>query len=268
MRSLIYLLLAFPSACDPKGSYPESEAEPAHVFYGKHEFYTRCPKKAVFVADDYGRDTYSFSMRPIGVEFSIPKNYLVTVTHQFQPWAKKIYDVASIVVSLPNFAPRTRENSESLMKSASLDRLTIILGGLANDLSARPYYEAVQNGTLVLDDRHSSPDVPVYRKSFDIERTEPFFALPNPSKFKSPLGNDIVIICPPKGHESKNSQYPTGDCVVQIALPPSYFPSSRAETFGGVAGVSLYYYFDEKYLPQWPTLHPRLLDFLRGFIRQ
>ena len=268
MRPLAYLLLALLSACDSRVPYPESKDERAHVFYEKDEFYAKHPEKAVFVAGGYASETYSFPLRPIGAELAIPRNHLVAVTHQFQPWAKQVYDVASIVAELPNFAPRTMENSESLMKSTSRDRLSITLGSLASDLSARQYHEAVNNGTLVLDNRLSSPDVPVYRKSFDIAGTEPFFALPNPAKFKSPLGNDIVIICPPKGHESKGSQYPTGDCAVQIALPPSYFPSSSAERFGGVAGVRLYYYFNEKYLPRWPALHPRLLDFLRGFIQQ
>jgi hypothetical protein len=155
-----------------------------------------------------------------------------------------------------------------LMKSTSLDRLTITIGSLGSDRSVAQYQEAVKNGTLVLDDRRSSPDVPVYRKSFDTAGTEPFFALPNPTKFKSPLGNDMVIICPPKAPQLRQSQYPVGDCSVEISLPQSYFPGASTESFGGVAGVRLSYYFNEKYLSAWPTLHPHVLAFVRGVVQQ
>jgi hypothetical protein len=268
VRSLVYLLLFLVGACDSGSPYPESKDERAHVFYERDEFYTIHPDKAIFVPDGYESQPYSFSMRPIGAVVAIPRNHLVVVTHQFQPWARKIYDVATIVASVPDFAPRTKENSESLMKNESLDRLTIILGGLANDQSAAEYQEAVKKGTLILDTQRSSPDVPVYRKSFDTAGREPFFALPNPSKFKSPLGNDIVIVCPRETSERRVSRYPIGDCRVQIALPPSFFPRAKEETFERAAGVGLYYYFNEKHLPDWPALHPRILAFLRGFVQQ
>lgn len=268
MRSLVYLLFAALCACDSKAPYPEGRDERAHVFYEADEFYAKHPEKAVFLNGGDAREAYTFRMRPIGALLAIPKNNLVVVTHQFQPWAKEIYDVASIVALLPDFGPRTAENSELLMKNSSLDRLSLTLGSLGNDRSAIQYYQAVKNGTLVLDTSRSSPDVPVYRKSFDTAGTEPFFALPNSSKFRSPLGNEVVIICPPNGHEPRQSQYPIGDCMVELALPPSYFPGVSAQQFGGVAGVRLYYYFNEKYLPQWPALHARLLVFLRGFVQQ
>ena len=256
------------SACDSGVPYPESKDERAHVFFEKHEFYAKHPQKATFTEGGYTSEGYSFAMRPIGAVLVVPKNHLVTVTHQFQPWAKQVYDVASIVALLPDFAPRTRENGESLMKNASLDRLSITLGGLANDASVAQYRAAVQNGTLVLDGPRSSPDVPVYRKSVDVAGVEPFFALPDPSRFKSPLGNDIVIVCPPNGPQPTGSHYPIGDCTVQIALPPSYFPRASRESFGDVAGVRLYYHFNEKHLPPWSTLHPRVLAFVRGFVQQ
>jgi hypothetical protein len=268
VHSVLYLLLfALMGACDSRTPHPEGKDERAHVFYENEEFYTKHPEKAIFVEGGYESDKYSFPMRPIGADLAIPKNHLVAVTHQFQPWAKQVYDVASIVASLPDFAPLTRENSESLMKGGSLDRLSITLGSLADDPSANQYREAVKNGTFVLDTRRSSPDVPVYRKRFDAAGTEPFFALPNPSRFRSPLGNDIVIICPPERHELKKTPYPIGDCTVETALPPSFFPGASAEKFGGVAGVRLYYHFNEKYLPQWPTLHQQLLGFLRGLVQ-
>jgi hypothetical protein len=268
LRLLGYLLLALLSGCDAPAPYPASADEPAHVFYENDEFYAKHPGSAVFVTDVDASEPYTFTMRPIGAVVAIPRNHLVVVTHQFQPWAKQVYDVASMVALLPEFAPRSRENSEGLMKSESLDRLTITLGSLSNDRSAVQYREAVKNGALLLDHRRSSSDVPVYRKSFDTEGTEPFFALPNPSKFKSPLGNDIVIVCPPKGYEPRHSQYPVGDCRVEVALPPSHFPRVSPDTFGGVAGVQLSYYFNEKYLPEWPTLHSRVLAFVHGVIRQ
>jgi hypothetical protein len=270
VRSFLYLLPALIGACDSSVPYPvpypASKDERAHVFYASEEFYAKHPEKAIFVAGGYESEKYSFQMRPIGANLAIPKNHLVAVTHQFQPWANKVYDVASVVVSLPDFAPLTRENSERLMDSASLDRLSITLGSLSGDLSATRYQEAVKNGALVLDTKRSSPDIPVYRKSFDTEGVEPFFALPSPSRFRSPLGNDIII-CPPKRHELLKTQYPIGDCTVEIALPPSFFPGVDTEKFGGVAGVGLYYRFNEKYLREWPAIHQQLLAFLRGFIQ-
>lgn len=187
MRTVGCLLLVLLTACDSGVPYPESKDERAHVFYENHEFYKQHPEKGVFMDGGYTSEKFSFAMRPIGAVLSIPKNHLIAVAHTFQPWAKQVYDTASVVTLLRSYAPRTRENGESLMKSASLDRLFITLGSLANDAPAAQYQKAVQDRTVVLDSRRSSPDVPVYRKSIDTAGTEPFFALPNPAKFKSPL---------------------------------------------------------------------------------
>ena len=255
------------AACDAAAPYPANRDERAHVVYEDHEFYRDRPEKGLLIDGGFTTEPFSFEMRPIGAVLTIPKNHLVAVTHQFQPWAKQIYDTASIVAMLPEFSPRTPENTEDLMKNASLNRLSIILGKLGSDRSAAQYRDAVQAGALVPDRRRSVADVPVYRKASENAGTEPFFALPDPGKFKSPMGNDIVIVCPPSRTQPVLSQYPVGDCAVEIALPPSYFPRSSPEGFGGVAGVLLRYHFNEKHLPQWPALHSRVLDFVREFVR-
>lgn len=239
--------------------------ERADVFYEKEAFYLQHPLKAAFAGGGYTDERFRFALRPIAASLAIPKNHLVIVTHQFQPWAKKIYDTASIVALLPDFEPRTHENSDRLMMSSSQDRLSIILGGLAGDESASEYREAVDKGWLVPDAR-SFVDVPVYRKSGDVGGTDPFVALPDPARFRSPLGHDIVIVCPPTPRQPGPSQYATGDCSVQIALPPSYFPRAAPESLGRDSGLRLRYSFNEKYLSQWPVLHQRVMDFVRGFI--
>lgn len=264
LLSLISCLLV---ACDAAPPYPANRDERAHVFYEDHEFYRDHPEKGLLIGGGITAEPFSFELRPVSAVLTIPKNHLVSVSHQFQPWAKQIYDTASIVAMLPEFSPRTQENTEDLMKNASLNRLSITLGGLGNDRSAAQYRDAVQMGTLVLDRRRSVADVPVYRKASDYAGTEPFFALPDPAKFKSPLGNDIVIVCPPSRTQPVLSQYPVGDCAVEIALPPPYFPRSLSEDFGGVAGVHLRYHFNEKHLPQWPTLHSRVLVFVQKFVQ-
>lgn len=264
---LLFFLSCLLVACDAAAPYPANRDERAHVFYEDDDFYKKHPETGLFVDGGLTSEPFSFRMRPIGAVLTIPKNHLVVITHQFQPWAKKIYDIASIVATLPNFSPRATKNDEGLMKNASLNRVVITLGGLGGDASAAEYRDAVQRGTLVLDSRWSVPDMPVYRKALDNGGNEPFFALPDPAKFESPLGNDIVIVCPPSRNQPVHSQYPIGDCTVTIALPPSNFPGSLPEDFGGVAGVRLYYYFNEKHLPQWPTLHGRVLELVRGFVQ-
>jgi len=267
LACLLSFLSCLPGACDAVEPYTASRDERAHIFYQGHEFHGKHPEKGLLIDGGLTAEPFSFGMRPIGAVLSIPKNHLISVTHQFQPWAKQIYDTASIVAMLPDFSPRTTENGENLMKNASLDRLLITLGGLGNDASAAQYRRAVQLGTLVPDSRWSVADVPVYRKTIDKAGTEPFFALPDPAKFKSPLGNDIVIVCPPSRNQPVQSQYPVGDCTVKIALPQSYFPRSLSEGFGDAAGVRLYYHFNEKHLPQWRTSHGRVLEFVRGFVQ-
>jgi hypothetical protein len=152
------------------------------------------------------------------------------------------------------------------MTSRTPDRLSITLGSIADDAPSEEYRKAVLNGTLVLDNRRSTVDVPVYRKSFDTAGTEPFFALPDPSKIKSPLGNDIVIACLPAERTATGSAHPVDQCTVQIALPPSYFGNASAAKFPGGPGVRLSYQFNEKYLPTWLALHARVIAFVRGFI--
>jgi len=268
LACFLALLSCLLAACDAAEPYPANRDERAHVFYQNDEFYRKHPEKGVLIVGGFTAESFSFGMRPINAVLTIPKNHLVTITHQFQPWAKQIYDIASIVAVLPDFGPRTPENGKDLMESASLDRLLITLGGLGDDASAAKYRRAVEQGTLVLDRSFSVADVLVYRKAIDRAGTEPFFALPNPAKFKSPLGNDIVIVCPPSRQKQIQSQYPIGDCTVKIALPPSYFSLSSSEGFGGTAGVRLDYHFNEKYLPQWPALHARVLELVRGFAQQ
>jgi hypothetical protein len=266
VRTFSLLSMIALTACDQSTS-SINIGERTQVLYRNDELLAQHPEAAILVDGGNTAEPFSFRMRPIGTQIVIPKNHLGLVSHAYQPWAKQIYDVATIVALLPDFAPRNEENGTRIMNSTTNDRLQIIFGGLAGDLSANDYHAAVQKGTLVLDPLRSQPNVPAYSKSFDTDRKEPFFVLPDPDKFKTPLGSRILIICPATGTRNQ-AQLATGDCNVQIALPPSMFPGASPAAFGGVPGVRVYYYFNEKHLSDWPTIHSRVLNLLRSFIRQ
>jgi hypothetical protein len=266
LRVLLVLANIALAACD-QGAPSINKVEKTQVFYRSNDILAQHPEAAILVDGGNTAEPFSFTLRPIGTRLAIPKNHLGLVAHAYQPWAKQIYDVATIVALLPNFTARNEENGTRLMNSTTNDRLKIILGSLAGDLPAKDYHAAVKNGTLVLDPLRSQPNVPAYRKSFDFGRKEPFFVLPNPDIFRTPLGNPILIICPATGTPNE-AQLATGDCYLRFALPPSMFPGASPAAFGGVPGIRVYYYFNEKHLSEWSTIHGRVLDLLTTFIRQ
>lgn len=265
MKYIVWSLMALALASCDIQRYPQALDEPTHIFYGEDQFRSLPPGRAVLVGDGNTADPFAFTLRPAGVSLRVPKNHLITVAHQYQPWAKRVYDVAVMVALLPDFDARSEANADQLMNNSTGDQLKIVVGSLAGDGSAAGYRSSVETGVLVLDPQLSSPGVPAYRKAFDLAGNEPFFALPDPMQFRSPLGNAVVIVCQRKQPSHTMSTAPVGNCHVQTALPSSFFPGAEPAAFGKGSGIRLYYHFDEKYLSQWSVLHRKVLDFLTGF---
>jgi hypothetical protein len=217
-----------------------------------------------------GNKLHSLYLRPIGLYLEVPKQHLVLVSHPYMPWAKKIWDKATLEVLLPDFEHRDEHNKSKFSEKYSTEVLTYRIGFLSRDSN----FIGEASGDKYLKEKDSEFENLIAFKNYkkygdqtdiDISKRAPRLFMVEKGYMLTPAGNPIFIKC---GTYWGGSHLDVTGCRVSFVIPRDRWPKEEIIKFGGTRGVEVTYEFSSKYLYMWEDIHRKIISLTQSYIKK
>lgn len=222
------------------------------------------------VTSTEGNKLHSLDLRPIVLHLEIPKQHLVSVAHPFMPWAKKIWDKATLEVLLPDFEHRNDNNKSKFAEKYSTDILTYRIGSLSRDST----FVRETSGDKYLKAKIQKFENLIAYKNFEkygnqtdseISKRSPSLFMVEKGYMSTPAGNPIFIKC---GIYWGGSHSDVTGCRGGFVIPRDKWPKEEIMKFGGTEGVEVTYEFSSKYLYMWEDIHKKIVSLTQSYIKK
>lgn len=233
--------------------------EKAEYFFTPQLRYPNYPLKekwwdsALFQEDRFAPNLFITPIRPVGATINVPRNQISVASHPYMPWAKEIWDIATIELLLPNFEPRSPQNEKLFVESDPFRLLVVRIGWLSSELEHNEISRIEKRGYVSFTDRETN--LVSFHSATDSKRSLAglFYVAPK-SELLTPSSNPVVFKC------SSERQAAAKRCTVQFIVPCDLWPKEYHSKFGNVPGVEVLYSVPFPYLKDWKSIHSRVID--------
>lgn len=233
--------------------------EKADYFFDPQLRYPNYPLKekwwdsANFQEDRFTPNLFITPIRPVGATLKVPRNQISVASHPYMPWAKGIWDIATIELLLPNFEPRSPQNEKYFVENDPFRLLVVRIGWLSRELEHNEIPRLEKQGYVPFTDRDTNL-VGFHSTTNSKQSSAGVYYVAPTSELLTPSSNPVVFIC------SSQHQTAVKRCTVKFIIPCDLWPKDYYPQFGNVPGVEVSYSVPFLYLKDWKSIHSRVID--------
>ncbi len=243
--SLCLFLLPL-AACGGQPEPPEPPSDPTDYFYREARVSGLGYPPIRWHEQMPGR-YFETTLRPTEMVAALPTAYLSRITRNYQPWARKIYDVASLSFNFRDLSPLPPEQGIGWHPGPSRDEILIELGGWdASSFFTPERYADIRNGTI---ERRGMNAFICGEWGGDIY----FFNEKDSGEID---GNPIIAEC-----------YSKGGCEADLIFPQEMtslgpLPINGARPYKGTVGSRIRIKFHSERISDWIEIRTKALCFV------